>query len=335
MSTRASRTVLTLASALLACDATAGESVAPEEVPAVPTAAPVDAASPDAVEPVPVVTAELEPELVQWLRDGAMCDDDFARRVVFSWASEKAVARMRIDKELFDDAQMPEGPTAYVQRLEHTASRDDEAGRLAKLLLGHPDLRRRRYAWARPWATRMGMKRPYGDQLLAVTLKPDTIVARYDPSDAQPWRLVDMDGRAVPLARALADPSRLGAVFHVRRDEEPAFREIVLCNEATIESWSIATPFVDATLREDARAVRRLAETIGAVVPPDYETARAFGVGHYDATAANLEAIAEALDHSIQQGAPLVVTPRATFDHGADPSTVRVRRLPPKFVEVV
>ncbi len=335
MSARSPRTVLTLASALLACDATVGESVAPEARAVAPSAAPEVASSSEVLPTAVAVDDELDASLVDWLRDGAMHDDDFARRVVFSWASERAVDRMRIDHALFDDEQLPEGPTPYVQRLEHTASRDDEAGRLARLLLGHPSLRRRRYAWSRPWATRRGITRPYGDQLLAVVLKPDTIVARYDPSDPQPWTLVDMDGRAVPLGRVLDDPSRLGAIYHVRRDGEPAFREIVVCNEAAIESWSVATPFIDATLREDAGAVRRLAETVGHQAPRDYDAARAFAVAHYDPTSDNLEALAELLDDSIQRGAPLVVTPRASFDHAADPATVSVRRLPPKFFEVV
>lgn len=337
MSARRPRTVLTLASALLACEVTPGESVAPPDVPSArqPVIEPPSPMVVRAPDPVPGLESMLAPALADWLRDGAVHDDAYARRVLFSWASEKAVARMRLDRELFDDAQLPEGPTAYVQRLEHTASRDDDAGRLAKLLLGHPDLRRRRYAWSRPWATRMGMKRPYGDQVVAVVLKPNAIVARYDPADDPPWRLQDLDARPVPLARVLADPSRLGAVYHVRRDGAPAFREIVLCNEAAIESWSIATPFIDATLREDASAVRRLSETIGAQPPDDYDAARAFAVDHYDPTRDNLLTIAQALEDSIQRDAPLVITPRATFDHEADPATVNVRRLPPKFFEVV
>lgn len=113
--------------------------------------------------------------------------------MLYSWTSATTADRLRSDRELFDDAQMPEGPTAYVQRLEHTAARADPSGELAKALLGHPALSRRRYARVRPWATRMGIVREYGDQLIAVVLRADAIVGRYDPSLDEPWEFRDLD----------------------------------------------------------------------------------------------------------------------------------------------
>ena len=96
---------------------------------------------------------------------------------------------------------------------------------------------RRRYAWVRLWATRMGIVREYGDQLIAVVLRADAIVGRYDPSLDEPWEFRDLDERPIPIARVLADPSRIGAIMHVRRDGEPHFREYVLCNASAIALW--------------------------------------------------------------------------------------------------
>lgn len=327
-----------LAGALVACEGMYGESVSPPEateeleveavlLPAASVSSPQDI--------TPASIEDTDPALAAWLRDGEVSKTKYARRVLYSWASEKAVARMRADRELFDDDQLPEGPTPYVQRLEHTAARDNPGGQLARLLLGHPDLRRRRYAWSRPWATRLGIVRPYGDQLIAVLLRPDAIMARYDPSDMHPWHFADLDGRAVPLARVLADPSRLGGVLHVRRDGDPGFREFVLCNESAIESWSLATPVIDEVLREDAQSLRRLAAYPVGSASVEFDHARAFAVPHYDPEPGNLVTIAEALEDSTQTGAAFIVMPRKRFDHDADPATVSVRKLPPRFVATV
>jgi hypothetical protein len=276
-----------------------------------------------------------DPGLATWLREAGVTEASYARRVLYSWTSRTTADRLRRERELFDDAQMPEGPTPYVQRLEHEAAQQGARSTLAEMLLGHPDLRRRRYAWPRPWATRLGMVREYGDQLIAVVLRPEAIVGRFDPSAGDPWSFQDLDGRAVPLARVVADPSRLAAIHHVRRDDDPSFREYVLCNAAMIESWSLATPAIEATIAADAQYLRALADLAADTPPEDYDDIRAFSVAHYAATSDNLHTIADTLEASVQHGAPTVVAPRSRFDARAELGLVRVRTVPPRFVEVV
>lgn len=319
------RAALGLAAFLGACDdglVSAGPEPSPPSRPSRVEAPPVEVA------PAPTRSAAL----TSWLRDAAVTDDAFARRILYSWTPATTADRLRRDRVLFDDAKMPEGPTAYVQRLEHTAAREDASGLLANVLLGHPDLARRRYAWVRPWATRMGIVRDYGDQLVEVVLRPDAIVGKYDPSLSEPWEFRDLDERPVALARVLADPSRIGAILHVRRDADPHFREYVLCNASAIESWSLATTSIDTAIRRDVDALRELA----TLVPPtDWDDLRAFTVDHYAPTPTNLDAIADALVASEQHGEPTRITKRPRFRAKAAPGLVNVRRVPERFVNVI
>lgn len=302
-----------------------------EPRPADPVPEPIAVAEPI---PEPVIAPAVTPSaaLEAWLRTAAVTDATYARRTLYSWISTTTAARLRQGGELFDDAQLPEGPTAYVQWAEHLASRDDTSGAVAKLLLGHPDLARRRYAWVRPWATRLGMVKPYGDQLIAVTLKSDAIVGRLDPSLDVPWEFRDLDDRVVPLGRVLADPSRVAAIYHVRRDAVPHFREYVLCNESAIASWSLATPEIAKVVAEDAAFVRELAPIVADVA--DYADVRAFGVDHYAPSASTLAAIADALEASTQVGRPHRVAPKHRFRKRAAPGLVRIREVPPRFVTI-
>lgn len=318
--------------ALAGCDE-GRETSAPEptttaEPPAIatPIPAPIVVATPTAVPP--------SDELAAWLRNASVDERSFARRVLYSWTSQSTATRIARERELFDDAQLPEGPTAYVSRLEYVASREDASGRLAKLLLGHPDLSRRRYAWVRPWATRMGIVRPYGERLVAVTLRADAIVGRFDPSLDQPWLFHDLDEREVPLARVLAEPQRIAAVLHIRGDGQPHFREYVLCNPAAIDEWSLATPEIARAIAADAAAVRELAALAEHGDISGYGEALAFEVDHYAATRDNLDAIAAALEASPQPGRALRVEPRARFRSNAKPGIVEVREVPPRVVVV-
>jgi hypothetical protein len=278
----------------------------------------------------------LPPEVVDWLRGASVTESSFARGVLYSWTTPATAARLRKTAELFDDNQLPDGPTPYVRWLEHIASRGDASGQLSRALLGHPDLRRRRYAWPRPFATRLGLgERDYGDQLIRVELDPRAIIGRFDPEGREVWTFRDLDGRPVPLARALAEPGRIGAILHVREGQgpEPRYREYVLCNEAMIASWSLATPAVAGAITEDTQKLNALA----AVAPLQGDLARAyaealaFHVPRYSPTRENIEAAARAMEASRQEGSPLTVRPSRKFDASAAPGLVHVRRLPPRI----
>lgn len=280
------------------------------------------------------------PEIVDWLRGSSVTETVFERGVLYSWTTKETASRLRKTREFFDDNQLPEGPTAYVRWLEHVASRKDASGKLARALLGHPDLRRRRYAWHRPFATRLGLgTRDYGDQLLRVELDPRAIIGRFNPASREIWSFRDLDGRPVPLARALADPGRIGAILHVRDGEgdEPRYREYVICNEAMIAAWSLATPAIARAVSDEIKKLEALAEALP--LPADieriYSEVIAFHVPRYRPERQNLEAAARALSISLPEGEPLTVRPTRKFDASAAPALVEVRRIPPRMFTLI
>lgn len=282
----------------------------------------------------------LAPEALSSIQGAGITEASFARGVLYSWTSTATAARLRRTAEIFDDNQLPEGPTPYVRWLEHIASRDDASGQLARALLGHPDLRRRRYAWPRPFATRLGLgARDYGDQLLRVELNPRAIIGRFNPASREVWTFRDLDGRPVPLARALADPSRIGAILHIREGgaDESGYREYVLCNESMIASWSLATPAIASAIAEDIKMLDALAKAapLTGELERMYIAARAFDVPRYEPTLENLEAAGRALAASRQEGPALIVRPTRRFDVMAAPALVSVRRVPPRLSPII
>ncbi|MDC3960444.1 hypothetical protein [Polyangium jinanense] len=280
-----------------------------------------------------------------------MTDASYARRTLWSWTSREQAATLRRDKQLLLDTQLPEGPTAYVELLERVAAGGGPNGDMARLLLLHPSLRLRRYAWTRPWPTRLGLaERDYGDQLLRVVLSPRAIVARFDPARSAPFEFHDLDGRAVSIGQVLADPSVLAAVYHVHTENESpvAYREYVLCNEAMVTEWSLATPEIIAVISADHALAQALA---GAELEPGpsrphwasgggdgaalYASALAFDNERYRSTADNFRALADALARAEQVGAPLVVVPSAKFAYDAQVPDVRMRKLPKRVPVMV
>jgi hypothetical protein len=286
----------------------------------------------------PITSVALDPPVRAWLRDTAVADQRVARRTLFSWTTVGSANMMRKTGRLLDDNAMPEGVPVYVQWLEYVAGQPRATGQLARLLLGHPDLKRRRYAWSRPWPTRIALgPRDYGDQLIQVELSPRAVFAVFDPQGAPIWRVYDLDHREVPLGRLLAEPDRLAAILHVQRGE-PRYRELVLCNESMVESWSLATAEVQQVIAEDARQLRALARSgLPELLQSDrldgdaalITAALAFHVPVYEPTPANMEYIASRLDEARQVGAPFSFQPELQFSHNAVPDIVRVRRLPP------
>lgn len=328
-----------------ACDQSGPARTDSNDTAAPPAAGPSAPAAPDTPNtaakresaPAPAAAGSLAPELVDWLQGAGVTETSFERGVLYSWTSPETAARLRKTNELFDDNQLPQGPTAYVRWLEFIAARSDASGSLARALLGHPDLRRRRYAWPRPFATRLGLgPRDYGGQLIRVELDPRAIIGRFNPESRDVWSFRDLDGRAVPLARALAEPGRIGAILHVRdgaAGTEPRYREYVLCNESMITSWSLATPAIASAIAEDIEKLRALAAAapLQGAHARAFAAAQAFYVPHYEPTRDNLEAAARALEASRQDGSPFTQRPSRRFNASAAPELVPVRRVPPRI----
>ena len=214
--------------------------------------------------------------------------DDFARGVLYTWTTARQVEALReAPRLLVAEGGAGTGPSPFLRALAAIVAARGEGHELAELLLEHPALRRRRYAWTSPYATTMGLGPVrYGDALVRVELDPRALLLRFTPGAAAPFVAVDLRGEAVPLAELVAAPERLGAVYHVRdgpRDEVP-FREYVLCNEAMIAAWSVATPEIRAQVEADIELLTALAAGPLAALPgpalrssatPAWATARA------------------------------------------------------------
>ena len=100
--------------------------------------------------------------------------------------------------------------------------------------------------------------RSYGTALVRIELAPEAWIGRFDPTAREPFAFVDAGGQPVAMATVLAQPARLGAIFHVRTDpwQGVAFREYVVVSPAMVAAWSIATPAIRAELAA-ARRRRR------------------------------------------------------------------------------
>jgi hypothetical protein len=309
---RSRTSTVALAALLLGCDR-------PREVAPTPvhTAAPSSAPAPAIVE---------DPRLAET----AVTDAAFARRTLWSWTTRAQAETLRKEKRLLLPTELPDGPTPYVELIEKVAGGNGPYADLARLLVGHPSLKLRRYAWSRPWPTRLGLAdRDYGDQLVRVVLAPNAIIARFDASRPDVFELHDLDERSVPIGELVANPSRLAAVLHVRTKDTPvAHREYVLCNESMVTEWSLATDEIKAAIAADRALVTQLA---GA----DLGTSLAFYNDRYRSTPENLHALDVALASAEQQGTPFVVKPEIAFALDAVVARVPVRRVPTRVRRVV
>ncbi|MDI1442549.1 hypothetical protein [Polyangium sp. 6x1] len=337
---RSAPSSLALAALLAAC-ARRDASVDPPPEASAGVAASATPAAPSIERPP---ARPLDRRVVASLEEASVNDASYARRMLWSWTSREQAATLRRDKQLLLDTTLPEGPTTYVQLLEQVAAGGGPNGDMARLLLFHPSLRLRRYAWTRPWPTRLGLaERDYGDQLLRVVLSPRAIVARFDPARPAPFEFRDLDGRAISIGQVLADPSVVAAVYHVHAENESpvAYREYVLCNETMVTEWSLATPEITDAISADRALAQALA---GAHLEPGsarphwtsgggdgaalYASALAFDNERYRSTANNLRTLADALARAEQVGAPLVVVPSVKFAYDAQVPDVRMRKLP-------
>mgnify|MGYP006969383408 CR=1 FL=1 len=144
-------------------------------------------------EPPPVATIEPEPKqtsqplpgpeidpdpraLMMRLAPHAVSDDNFVRRVLYTWTTAEQAKEVRQDKQLLRRSNDAEGKIAWFD-----AQIRKRSDRMSKLLQT-PPFDKRRFAWTRPWATSMG---GYGDVLVRMELKPDAVIGNLETSDKQ------------------------------------------------------------------------------------------------------------------------------------------------------
>lgn len=291
------------------------------------------------VEVVAAATVERRDAPAMRLAAHAVYHDDFVRPVLYSWTTAEQAAALRASLRLLvADARTGGRPSPFNQSLAELAARGGPGREVAELLLSHPGLKRRRYAWSSPFATTLGLgPRRYGDALIRIELAPHALLGVFRPAAAEPFAFVDLRGAPVSVAAALAEPARIAGFYHVRDapGDPVAFREYVICNESALASWSIATPEIAAeldaevALLEDLRtgpfghlpieAALAPAKTAwqGAAASPTavdlWRASLAFDVAHYRPGAANLAAIAAALRQHDARGGPLTHRPDAPF----------------------
>lgn len=286
----------------------------------------------EVVAPVEEV-APVVPTLAESMMARGVYHDDFVRPVLYTWTTAGQIAALRASRRLLvAEAGAGAGPSAYVLGLTRAMHAGAE---LAGLLLEHEELRRRRYAWTSPFATTLGLGPVrYGDALVRVELDERSVIVKFRPGAEEPFVAVDMRGSRVATAELIADPSRIAAVYHVRDGprEPVAFREYVLCNEARISAWSVATPELRAQVEADLELIARLRASALAWLPdagvrespvPAWQTrgaasllagwqaSLAFANERYRPTVSNFAAILAALRGYDGGGAPLVVSAQA------------------------
>ena len=196
-----------------------------------------------------------------------------ARLELYSWTTDAQASALRADRVLFsqngDDGLGPGYALMYLRQLAASEAAGLELGKLASVLSGEL-FAKPRYAWPEPWATRMGWPgENYGGQLLRIVLKPEAwvVVVR-----SGTLAVTDAQNKPVSWADALANPTRLGAIFYQRdgsaggpqcgsfQNGGNGYREFVLGNLAMVEEWSLGTQKVLDRLQANIEQLTRFFE---------------------------------------------------------------------------
>lgn len=239
----------------------------------------------------------------------AVTDTDFVRRVLYTWTSPGQIAALRGSHVLLTATSAAGGfVSPFLRELAVVATGASSGRDIARLLLTNPTLARRRYAWPAPFATVLGLgARSYGTSLIRIELRAEAWTGRFEPTAADPLRFVDAAGAAVATADVLAHPDRIGTIFHVRTERGAQIREYVVCNEAMIAGWAIATPEIRAEVDRELAMLASLAHAgeLSPALLAAWRTTLAFDTPRYQPTPRALSIIAEALAAYDPAGAPL------------------------------
>ncbi|HET7545719.1 MAG TPA: hypothetical protein VFK05_37885 [Polyangiaceae bacterium] len=187
-----------------------------------------------------------------------------ARRELFSWTTDEQAAELRRDQVLFTRSERPGlGPGYAFTVFEQLASEasDPEQAQLASVLGGEL-FSKARFAWSEPWATRMGWPgEDYGGNLLRIVLKPEAWVVLVKDGSLS---IFDLQNQPISLADALANPTRLGAIFYEKDaalggpvcngsfiSGGNGYREFIVGNLAMIDEWSLGTQTIRDRLSDN------------------------------------------------------------------------------------
>jgi hypothetical protein len=193
--------------------------------------------------------------------------DDAPPRVLYSWTTRPQIEAMAEDRQLFRRSRTGDG-----RRSRFDVFLDVHAARLPApaRVLRDEACARKRFAWPNPWATVQGFHgERYGDQLLEIVLRPDSVIAVVD-AGGPTWHYVDLEGRRLSAAEAKAARSRIAGALHISPPDPGSLstidfdlgwplREFVLCNEAQVERWSYGTKAILERMSADIDLFKRLA----------------------------------------------------------------------------
>ena len=200
-----------------------------------------------------------------------------AQRVLYSWTTAEQIAELRADPILLTRTEREGLGKGYAFiAIDALATRGlaVENQLLARVSEAFAKVR---YAWPKPWATRMGWPdEDYGDQLIEITLRPEAWILVV--VDAVGMAVIDLQNRPVTAADALAGVGRIGAIYFVRTETTGSgsfsqcsggYREFILGNEAMVERWAIGTEQMRAVIEGDAARFDRFLEVTRDSAPVD------------------------------------------------------------------
>jgi len=272
-----------------------------------------------------------------------------AHRELFSWTTDEQAAELRRTGVLFSRSERPGmGPGYAFQVFDQIANDGTSPPSIRSMLastLGGELFEKARYSWSEPWATRMGWPgEDYGGNLLRIVLKPEAWIVVVRNADLS---VFDLQNQSVPLADALANPARLGAIFYEKdasvggpscngsfNSGGNGYREFIIGNLAMVEEWSLGTQYIRDRLSENIAQLSTFLERIracpvttgaqqwnlsvvcgwdGRVAAPTelsaYEQSLAIPSDNYLAVPERIAAMIETLQGDLFDPEPLVVTP--------------------------
>ncbi|AKV01537.1 hypothetical protein AKJ09_08200 [Labilithrix luteola] len=189
---------------------------------------------------------------------------------LYSYTTAEQVAGLRNGDPLFTKVTTDSGDRGYLfDILAAVAKR----GSAAAALLEGPRYEKGRFAWPFLAGTRISPE-DYGDEIIAMTLKPEAIVA-YVGAEHGDISFIDSTGSRLTDDEALAIPERIGAVFFFNGEaifsgtvgsgcygattnRAVAYREFYLGNIDMVAEWSLGTQAIVDRLRDEAADLRGL-----------------------------------------------------------------------------
>ncbi|MEZ4380836.1 MAG: hypothetical protein R3A79_05785 [Nannocystaceae bacterium] len=273
-----SRPTLTLACALtLACTASerppqAAEATLPEgHVKAIPAEAPAVVGDASAGVGAPVELPEAAPAIDEAAVRARLAAQAVVHaappRVLYTWTTREQIEAMADDRQLLRRSRSGDGRSS---RFDVFLAEQGRRVPAAARVLQDEACARKRFAWPNPWATVRGFHgERYGDQLLEIVLRPDSILVVVDASGPS-WAFVDLEGRHLSAAEADAARSRIAGALHISPPVDSALstldlslgwplREFVVCNPGQVERWAYGTRGILARMSDDIDLLKRLA----------------------------------------------------------------------------